>query len=77
MDFINPPLSDSEDGNPVYHLNNSIVTVRWIKGEEGMATSLTLWQLNATTGDFFGDMEYITSKHQLQDSRILYLVKSL
>lgn len=62
MEFIEPPPFGSfteYDENPVYPLG-TVVEVEWTPGPEESPTSLTLWQINSTTGAFFGDMEYVT-----------------
>ncbi|EAQ87802.1 hypothetical protein CHGG_04421 [Chaetomium globosum CBS 148.51] len=64
MEFINPPpfgAVGDVSKNPTYVIG-SVVEVSWTPGEEGKQTSLTLWQLNATTGEYFGSMQYITRK---------------
>ncbi|KAK4148850.1 hypothetical protein C8A00DRAFT_47410 [Chaetomidium leptoderma] len=64
MEFISPPPSgeplDYSD-NPIYPVG-SVVEVVWTPGNAGKPTSLTLWQLNATTGKTMGNLEYITRK---------------
>lgn len=62
MEFINPPPSGPDgdfSGNPIYP-PGKVVNVAWTPGKEDKPSSLTLWQLNATTAKYFGDMEYIT-----------------
>ncbi|KAK3294557.1 uncharacterized protein B0H64DRAFT_190184 [Chaetomium fimeti] len=64
MDFINPPpfgAVGDVSKNPTYVIG-SVVEVAWTPGGEGKQTSLTLWQLNATTAEFFGSMQYVTRK---------------
>ncbi|KAH6856330.1 hypothetical protein B0I37DRAFT_351402 [Chaetomium sp. MPI-CAGE-AT-0009] len=64
MEFINPPpfgAVGDVSKNPTYVIG-SVVEVAWTPGGEGKQTSLTLWQLNATTAEFFGPMQYITRK---------------
>ena len=63
MTFINPPpfgrrgdFSDSDT-----YRQGSLVNVAWTPGEEGGGASLVLYQLNDTDGQWFGDMEYLTS----------------
>ncbi|KAL2131005.1 hypothetical protein VTI74DRAFT_5687 [Chaetomium olivicolor] len=61
MEFINPPSSGINGKNPIYEMG-SVLEVAWTPGPEGKQTSLVLWQLNATTAEFFGEMEYISRK---------------
>lgn len=63
MEFVNPrPMSRNSDfrNNPAYS-QGAVVEIVWTAGDStDNPVSLTLWQANATTADFFGSMEYIT-----------------
>jgi hypothetical protein len=62
MEFINPPPEGSVGDFkkiPAYEIG-SVVKVAWTPGPEGSQTSLSLWQLDANTAEFFGNMEYIS-----------------
>ncbi|TLS27861.1 hypothetical protein PpBr36_00744 [Pyricularia pennisetigena] len=70
MKFINPPPQGSEP-NPANFpkfQQGSTVTVRWTKGPAGKAMSLTLWQLDQNTMQFFGDLEYLSQNFIDKDS---------
>ncbi|EHA54341.1 hypothetical protein MGG_01243 [Pyricularia oryzae 70-15] len=70
MVFINPPPQGSEpnpDNFPKFQ-QGSTVTVRWTKGPAGKAMSLTLWQLDQKTMQFFGDIEYLSQNFIDKDS---------
>jgi hypothetical protein len=63
MQFINPPpIGPKGDfsSNPVYVVG-STVNVAWTTAEDASrGVSLLLYQLDATDGQWFGDMEYLT-----------------
>ncbi|KAI6354895.1 hypothetical protein MCOR25_008432 [Pyricularia grisea] len=70
MQFINPPPQGSEPNaaNFPKFQQGSTVTVRWTKGPAGKAMSLTLWQLDQKTMQFFGDIEYLSQNFIDKDS---------
>ncbi|KAK4443394.1 hypothetical protein QBC34DRAFT_417216 [Podospora aff. communis PSN243] len=75
MTFINPApqvLGEQFSDNLIYP-EGTVVNVAWTQGEAGKPTSLTLWQLNATTGIFFGKAEYITQS-SINTSRFSWIV---
>lgn len=62
MEFLNPPPSKraSDFNSDLIYQMGEVVNVAWTPGREGKLTSLALWQLNATTTQYYGDFEYIT-----------------
>lgn len=62
LEFTNPPLMKKEGdlSNILSYEMGSLLEVRWTQPPVGQQTSLGLWQLNATTAEFFGSMEYVT-----------------
>ncbi|KAH7074381.1 hypothetical protein BKA63DRAFT_512940 [Paraphoma chrysanthemicola] len=62
MQFINPaPFGRPRDFSNSETFNvGSTVNVAWTPAESGKAASLVLWQLDNTTAQWFGDMEYLT-----------------
>ncbi|KAK4140971.1 uncharacterized protein C8A04DRAFT_31518 [Dichotomopilus funicola] len=65
MTFINPPPGNHQHDfgdSPMYQVG-SVVDIAWTPANSpGVQTSLTLWQLNETTGVYIGDQEYISRK---------------
>jgi len=62
MKFLNPPpfgTSGDYSDNPTY-LTGSVLEIRWTPGPAGTPTSVTMWQVNATTSMSFGEQEHIT-----------------
>lgn len=66
MQFINPPPNGKEGdfSNSVTYYTGSTIAILWTPADQGTAVSVVLWQLNSTDGQWFGDMEYLTSMKQ-------------
>lgn len=59
MQFINPPpFGNGDTSQNVVYAAGSTVNLRWTEGTPDKATSMTMFQLNAT--QFMPDFEYIT-----------------
>lgn len=62
MVFINPPplATPNNFANAATYKEGSTQTIRWSPGDTGKGVSLVLYQQNMTTGEWYGDMEYLT-----------------
>ncbi|KAL1837761.1 hypothetical protein VTJ49DRAFT_3425 [Mycothermus thermophilus] len=82
MQFINPPKAGPVGdlrGIQTYEVG-SFLEVIWTAGEPGKATSITLWQLDPVTTEWFGPLEYvirmlITRIHDVQGPMLTQIIK--
>jgi hypothetical protein len=61
-EFLNPPnMGKTVDfsTNPTY-ASGEVLNIVWDESEEGQKCSLVLYQTNKTTGQDFGDWEFLT-----------------